>query len=159
MNNTIDNHWSSLPCVDHLREGIDYVIVDWDFAQNTPSPTPGTPCKEGEKMVFGVCRKIGGSGEKDFDSTKKTTQEEGLEKDAQTQGKKVTTKEEASAANAKGFTSGGKKFGWAIKGGKPVIVEWGSVAGAKKVGAKQPAAAKGGASGSGQGRAANTPGL
>jgi hypothetical protein len=32
----------------------------------------------------------------------------------------------------KGFETGRKKYGWAIKGGKPVIVEWESVAGFKK---------------------------
>jgi hypothetical protein len=31
----------------------------------------------------------------------------------------------------------GKKMGWAVKNGKPVMVEWGSVAGEKKVGAKE----------------------
>lgn len=29
-------------------------------------------------------------------------------------------------------------MGWAIKDGKPVLVEWGSVSGEKKVGPKQP---------------------
>jgi hypothetical protein len=32
----------------------------------------------------------------------------------------------------------GKKLGWAIKDGKPVLVEWGSVAGEAKVGPKKP---------------------
>jgi len=124
----------NLPCVDNLREGIDYRLVEWDFASQQPSRTPGTPCPPGEKVVFGVCRKVGDSGEKDFDSEKKTSQESQLEEEATRQGKKVSTKEEATAANVKGFETGGKKYGWAIKNGKPVIVEWGSVAGTKKKG-------------------------
>jgi hypothetical protein len=118
----------NFPSIDHLIEGVHYTIVDWDFAQQAPSRTPGTPCPSGEKVVFGVCRKVGGSREKDFDSGKKTAQEESLEKAS---GKAVKTKEEAVAANKQGFQAGGKKYGWAIKGGKPVIVEWGSVAGTK----------------------------
>jgi len=123
------NRNPNFPTIDHLIEGVHYRIVEWDFASQQPSRTPGTPCPPGEKVVFGVCRKVGGSGEKDFDSGKRTKQEESLEKAS---GKGVKTKEEAVAANKKGFETGGKKYGWAIKGGKPVIVEWGSVAGAKK---------------------------
>jgi hypothetical protein len=117
----------NLPSVDHLREGIDYRVVEWDFAASAP----GQGCGEGEKMVFGVCRKLRNAparDDKDFDSSVKTKQEEELAKSA---GKLPTTKEEAVAANAKGFTAGGKKCGWAIKDGKPVMVEWGSVAGTK----------------------------
>ena len=62
------NPFSNLPSVDHLVEGVDYRIVDWNFADAAPAPDA---CPEGEKMVFGVCRKVGGSGEKDFDSSKK----------------------------------------------------------------------------------------
>lgn len=39
---------------------------------------------------------------------------------------------------------GGRKMGWAVKNGKPVMVSWGSVSGEKKAGAKpdaKPAAA------------------
>lgn len=116
----------NLPSVDNLREGIDYKIVDWSFADATPA---SQGCADEEKMVFGVCRKLrtGGTGEKDFDSSKKTKQEEDLEKEASRQGSTSQTNKAVSA--------GGKKYGWAIKDGKPVMVEWGSVAGTKK---KQP---------------------
>lgn len=117
----------SVPNVDHLTEGVHYHVVDWDFAA----------CEPDEKMVFGVCRKIGGSGEKDFDTSKRSKQEEKLSNEAQKQSAGASTKEQASAANKKAFTVEGKKFGWAIKGGKPVIVAWGSVAGEAKVGPKQ----------------------
>jgi hypothetical protein len=120
----------SVPNVDHLIEGVHYHVVDWDFAA----------CEPDEKMVYGVCRKVGGTGEKDFDTSKRSKQEEQLGNEAQKQGAGASTKEQASAANKKAFTVEGKKFGWAIKGGKPVIVAWGSVAGEAKVpSAKQPA--------------------
>jgi hypothetical protein len=117
----------SVPNVDHLTEGVHYHVVDWDFAA----------CESDEKMVFGLCRKVGGTGDKDFDSSKRSKQEEQLSNEAQKQGAGASTKEQASAANKKAFTVEGKKFGWAIKGGKPVIVAWGSVAGEAKVGPKQ----------------------
>lgn len=121
----------NIPSVDHLREGIDYRVVNWNFADAAPAPVPshipGTPCPPGEKMVFGVCRKVKQDG--DWDSGNDTKQETELKGAAQKAGSEVKSN--------KAFESGGKKFGWAIKNGKPVIVEWGSVAGVKKVGAKQ----------------------
>ena len=111
----------NLPSVDHLVEGVHYRIIDWNFAEG---------CPEGEKMVFGACRKVGQKpdDEKDFDPSKKTKQEEGNESEAKKQGSDVK--------NNKPVTVNGKKMGWAIKNGKPVMVEWGSVAGEKKVGPK-----------------------
>jgi hypothetical protein len=123
----------NFPTIDHLIEGVHYRIVDWDFAQQAPARPQAAACEEGEKMVFGICRKLKdpskAKDDRDFDSEKRTKQEESLERAS---GKGVKTKEEAVAANKKGFETSGKKYGWAIKGGKPVIVEWGSVAGAKK---------------------------
>jgi hypothetical protein len=117
----------NLPSVDHLTEGVHYRIVDWNFAEG---------CPEGEKMVFGTCRKVGQKpdDDKDFDSSKKTKDEEANETEAKKQGSDVK--------NNKPVTVNGKKMGWAVKNGKPVMVEWGSVAGEKKVGPKQPAAKK-----------------
>lgn len=91
-------------------------------------------CADGEKMVFGVCRKVGGSGEKDFDSSKKTKQETEIEKEGE--------KQKSSFENNKPFMKDGKKYGWAMKNGKKVAVEWGSVAGEKKVGEKKKEEAK-----------------
>ena len=109
------------PNIDHLVEGVHYTVVDWNFAEG---------CANDERMIFGMCRKVGGgSGEKDFDSSKKTKQEEGAEAEAKKQGSDVKSN--------KPVTVNGKKMGWAIKNGKPVMVEWGSVAGEKKVGPKQ----------------------
>lgn len=90
-------------------------------------------CASDEKMVFGVCRKVGGSGEaeKDWDQSKKTKQEEEIEGAAKKQGVDINSK-----LNKKAITIGGKKYGMAIKNGKVVLVEWGSVAGEKKVGPK-----------------------
>jgi hypothetical protein len=115
----------NLPSVDHLVEGVHYRIVNWNFAEG---------CPEGEKMVFGTCRKVGQNpnDDKDFDSSKKTKDEEKNEAEAKKQGSDVK--------NNKPVMVDGKKMGWAVKNGKPVMVEWGSVAGEKKVGPKQPAA-------------------
>lgn len=125
----------NMPCVDHLREGIDYRIVDWNFADQQPAPqishTPGQPCPEGTKMIWGLCRRVDEKGEAKVGDD--TDEERKLKGEAQKAGSDVKSN--------KAFTSGGKKFGWAIKGGKPVLVEWGSVAGEKKVGPKKPAQA------------------
>jgi hypothetical protein len=149
-----------LPSVDHLVEGVHYRVVDWSFAEgrerdrgletNMPSrgmastfadaPASSGPCAEGEKMVFGVCRKPGqkADDDKDFDSGKKTKDEEDLEAQAKKQGSDVKNNKMITDVKS------GKKLGWAIKNGKPVLVEWGSVAGEKKVGtgAKAPKAPK-----------------
>ena len=89
-------------------------------------------------MIFGVCRKLGGTekDEKDFDSSKKTKQEEGAEAEAK--------KQKSDVKSNKPFTVNGKKYGWAIKNGKPVVVSWGSVAGEAKVGPKKDTKKKGG---------------
>jgi hypothetical protein len=90
-------------------------------------------CGNGEKMVFGVCRKVGaGTGEKDFDSSAKTKQEEEIE----AAGAKAGSDEKSNKPFKDPKT--GKLMGWAIKDGKRVAVEWGSVAGAKKVGSGKP---------------------
>jgi hypothetical protein len=93
-------------------------------------------CGSGEKMVFGVCRKVGaGTGEKDFDSSAKTKQEEEVE----AAGAKAGSDEKSNKPFKDPKT--GKLMGWAIKDGKKVAVEWGSVAGKKTVGSKKSGAA------------------
>ena len=148
------------PSVDHLIEGVHYTVVDYDFAerqamaigypqqqygeeehlreQNTNMPSRGMvssfeECPQGEKKVFGVCRKPGQKADdkKDFDSSKKTKQEEELEGEAKKQGSDFRNNKKITDVKS------GKKLGWAMKGGKPVLVEWGSVAGEKKVGPKK----------------------
>lgn len=52
--------------------------------------------------------------------------EDKLEKAAKTQGSDPT--------NNRKVMIDGKAYGWAIQGGKPIMVDWGSVAGVKKVG-------------------------
>lgn len=139
----------NLPSVDHLIEGIHYTVLDWNFAEDTEAnilrnqqtnmPSKGgastfaESCPEGEKMVFGICRKVGEKqGEKEFDSSKKSKQEE--------EGEAQAKKEGSNFQNNKMITDvkSGKKMGWAMKNGKPVLVEYGSVAGMKKVGPKKP---------------------
>jgi hypothetical protein len=88
-------------------------------------------CEEGEKMVFGACRKLGGgTGEKDFDSSKKTKNETDIENEGAKQG--------SSFESNKPFMKDGVKYGWAMKNGKKVAVKWGAVAGEKKVEPKKP---------------------
>jgi len=145
----------NIPSVDHLIEGVHYRLVDWSFAEgrerdrglqtNMPSRgmsstfADGKECPEGEKMVFGVCRKPGEKqGDKEFDSSKKTKQEEELETEAKKQ--KSDVKNNKMIQDVKS----GKKFGWAIKDGRPVLVRWGSVAGEAKVGPKKPERGGGG---------------
>lgn len=116
----------NFPSVDHLTEGVHYNSVEWDFSTNNPKApanTPGESCPPGHKMVFGICRKLKEGGQ-EWDPSGESEQEKGLKAQAQKSG--------SSAGNNKAVESGGKKFGWAIKGGKPVMVEWGSVAGVKK---------------------------
>jgi len=91
-----------------------------------PAPQQAGPCAPDEKMVFGVCRKMGGKNpqdDKDFDSNAKTDEEKTAEAEAKKQGSDVK--------NNKPVMVNGKKMGWAVKNGKPVMVEWGAVAGAK----------------------------
>lgn len=96
-------------------------------------------CGPGEKMVFGVCRKVGGEKEekpelgpdgkpkeKKEEKEEKSPMEAKLEKAAKAQGSDVT--------NNKKVVIDGKSYGWAVKNGKPIMVEWGTVAGIKKVG-------------------------
>lgn len=100
-------------------------------------------CGPGEKMVFGVCRKVGeaakeekpemgpdGKPKKKEEKQQKSPMEEKLEKAAKAQG--------SDAANNKKVVIDGKAYGWAIQNGKPIMVAWGSVAGEKKVGPKKP---------------------
>ena len=99
-------------------------------------PQQNGPCKPDEKSVFGVCRKTGAApkDEKDFDPGAKTGEEKSLEAEAKTQG--------SNPKNNKPVVIGGKKYGWAIKGGKPVMVLWGAVAGEKPA-VQQPPAVRG----------------
>lgn len=110
-----------LPSVDHLREGVDYVILDWDFAASAPVPhTPGQPCPPGHKMIWGMCRRL-----------KAGTEEWNPEEDSDLEraGKIKAQAEGSKFENNKPVEIGGQKYGWAKKGGKEVLVAWGSVAG------------------------------
>jgi hypothetical protein len=112
----------NFPNIDHLVEGFHYRLAGWDFEE----------CEQDEKMVFGMCRKLGQkTGEKEFDSGKKSKQE--------TEGESEATRQGSNVGNNKAVKVGSKKMGWAVKDGKPVLVEWGSVAGEKKAPPKPPA--------------------
>lgn len=129
-------------------------------------------CGPGEKMTFGVCRKIGeapaaqpaqqgaapsqpqaqqpgqpaaGGQQPKPKEQPKSAMEEKLEKAAKAQGSDPT--------NNKKVMIDGKAYGWAIQGGKPIMVEWGSVAGEKKVGPKSEKPKRQGRGGRGGSRA------
>lgn len=111
------------------------VAREWEVAADFAE------CGPGEKMVFGVCRKVGGTQEdkpevgpdgkpkKKEEKKEKSPMEEKLEKAAKAQGSDPT--------NNKKVVIDGKAYGWAIQNGKPIMVAWGSVAGEKKVGPKK----------------------
>lgn len=125
------------PSIDHLREGIDYRILDWNFASPSVPHTPGEPCPPGHKMVFGMCRRLK-AGTQDWNPD----EDSDLERAGKIKAKEVGS----SFQSNKPVEIGGKKYGWAKKDGKDVLVEWGSIC-AKKVngvcvsstGAKTPA--------------------
>lgn len=115
-------------------------------------------CAAGEKMTFGVCRKVGGEEkpeigpdgkpkEKKEPKQEKSPMEAKLEKAAKAQGSDVS--------NNRKVVIDGKAYGWALLNGKPIMVEWGKVAGEKKVGPKQGRSRRGrGGGGSNEGRIA-----
>lgn len=123
--------YSAETIISYLEARVEKEWAQTDFAE----------CGPGEKMVFGVCRKVGGTQEekpevgpdgkpKEKEEKKeKSPMEEKLEKAAKAQGSDPT--------NNKKVMIDGKAYGWAIQGGKPIMVEWGSVAGEKKVGPKK----------------------
>lgn len=147
----------NIPSVDHLIEGVHYRLVEWSFAEgherdrgletNMPSRgmvssfAAGQECPEGEKMIYGMCRKAKATpgNDRDFDSSKKTKQEEEGEAQAKKAGSEFKNNKMIKDVKT------GKKLGWAMKDGKPVLVEWGSVAGEKKVGPKPAGGGGGGA--------------
>lgn len=115
----------NIPSVDHLKEGIDYRVVNWDFSTGTSAAppvahTPGQPCPPGHKMVFGLCRRL-----------KSGTQEWNPQEDSDMEraGKTKAQAEGSSFENNKPIKIGDRKYGWAKKNDNVVLVEWGSVAG------------------------------
>lgn len=123
--------YSAETIISYLEARVEREWENADFAE----------CGPGEKMVFGVCRKVGGTQEekpevgpdgkpkKKEEKKEKSPMEEKLEKAAKAQGSDPT--------NNKKVMIDGKAYGWAIQGGKPIMVAWGSVAGEKKVGSKK----------------------
>jgi len=122
--------YSAETIISYLEARVEREWSQADFAE----------CGPGEKMVFGVCRKVGGTQEekpevgpdgkpKKKEKKEKSPMEEKLEKAAKAQG--------SDATNNKKVMIDGKAYGWAIQNGKPIMVAWGSVAGEKKVGPKK----------------------
>lgn len=108
--------------ISYLEARVEREWEQYDFAA----------CPEGQKMVFGICRNLE-EDEKDAEGkatgkkkeAKLTPEEEKVMKAAKAQGSEPT-----SGKNKKVVVDG-KSYGWAIKGGKPMLVEWGTVAGIK----------------------------
>ena len=61
--------------------------------------------------------------------------------------KQTAAKQGSDPTNNRKVMIDGNAYGWAMKGGKWMMVPWGSVAGIKKVGPKQPASRRGGRGG------------
>ena len=76
-------------------------------------------CGPGERVVFGRCSKGDNMGNKKIDETQKKERQSDKPSD-----------------NSKPVMINGRKMGWAVRNGKKVLVDWGSVAGEKKVGPK-----------------------
>lgn len=109
----------------YLEARVEREWQQYDFA-DAPA------CPEGQKMIFGICRNVG-EDEKDSEGkptgkkkeAKLTPEEEKVMKAAKAQGSEPTP------GKNKKVVVDGKEYGWAIKGGKPMLVEWGTVAGIK----------------------------
>lgn len=127
--------YESEAIIQYLEQMVEKEWAQSDFAE----------CGPGEKMTFGVCRKVDGAPEQPQAQAQapsqgssqekpkekpKSAMEEKLEKAAKAQGSDVT--------NNKKVMIDGKAYGWAVLNGKPIMVEWGKVAGEKKVGPKKP---------------------
>jgi hypothetical protein len=80
-------------------------------------------CGPGERVVFGKCAKGDNMGNKQIDEAQKKERQSDKPSD-----------------NSKPVMVNGKRMGWAVLNGKKVLVDYGSVAGEKKVGPKQPSA-------------------
>lgn len=94
-------------------------------------------CGPGEKMVFGVCRKVDGTPETPAQPQQQGQQPKPKEKEKSAQEKELEAaakSQGSSPTNNRKVVINGKSYGWAIQGGRPIMVEWGSVAGEKKVG-------------------------
>jgi len=78
-------------------------------------------------MIWGLCRRVDSSG----------NQQVGEETDEERKLKQTASGQGSSVQNNKPVSVAGKKFGWAIKGGKPILVSWGSVAGTGKAAPKK----------------------
>ena len=76
-------------------------------------------CGPGERVVFGKCSKGDNMGNKQIDEAQKK--------------ERASTK---ASDNSKPVMVNGKRMGWAVMNGKKVLVDYGSVAGEKKVGPK-----------------------
>ena len=103
----------NLPSIDHLIEGYHYTEVEYDFAQRCPRGT-----------------------HKDYANNGVCTSKEVLASRRRTRSQAPATarsprSQQSNFENNKKITTGEGDFGWAKKGGKPVMVRWGSVAGMK----------------------------
>lgn len=105
------------------------VTKEWKGAANFAE------CGPGERMVFGVCRKVDGAPETTSAQPQQGQQPKEKEKSAQEKELEAAAKSQGSSpTNNRKVVINGKSYGWAIQGGKPIMVKWGAVAGERKVG-------------------------
>jgi hypothetical protein len=97
----------------------DELLAEFHSAYAEASKTQ-KDCGPGERVVFGKCSKGDNMGNKQIDEAQKK--------------ERASTK---APDNSKPVMVNGKKMGWAIMNGQKVLVDYGSVAGEKKVGPKK----------------------
>lgn len=111
----------NLPSVDHLIEGFHYTEVGYDFAYKCPLGTWADTQNNGTCTNKDILR-----------NRRKLKQTKTPQQPMRTKKKKNPTVQGSNFENNKKISTGDGDFGWAKKGGKPVLVKWGSVAGMLK---------------------------
>lgn len=114
----------NVPDIDHLTEGVDYEVLDWNYAD--PAPLPGAPdpatgrvCPAGYKMVFGKCRKLKVA----------PMPAQPAQAGASTAPAPPQPTPKGSYKNESPQKINGANYGWAKRGNSMVLVSWKDVEG------------------------------
>ena len=115
------------------------------------NPETGKPVTDGAKPAEGT-------KPEDKEKKKEEKPDKTVEQLKQEKMKKTAEKQGSDPTNNRKVMIDGKGYGWAPKGGKWIMVPWGSVAGIKKVGPKKQEKPKRNNRGRGRGRSRNESG-
>lgn len=107
------------------------------------NPETGKPVAPGSEKP-GAGTKPGEKPKAPMEKPDKTAEEIKMDKM-----KETAKKQGSDPSNNRKVVIDGNEYGWAMKAGKWIMVPWGSVAGIKKVGPKQPSGRRGGRGGRG----------